>query len=109
MAYLKKYRRWMDYHGYRRVALSIGSGVTEAACKTIFDYRFSAIDSSSRACGGIVRRDSTCSTCGFMPKCRVWPHARNRWLGSITPSQIFNPATGSAASPQNPPVFVLQA
>lgn len=64
MAYLKKYRRWMDYHGYRRVALPIGSGVTEAACKTIFDYRFSVIDSSSRACGGTVRRDSTCSTCG---------------------------------------------
>ena len=30
----------MTYREYRRVALPIGSGVTEAACKTIVNYRF---------------------------------------------------------------------
>jgi hypothetical protein len=30
----------VSYREYRRVALPIGSGVTEAACKTIFNYRF---------------------------------------------------------------------
>ncbi len=30
----------MDYAGYRRHGLPIGSGVTEAACKTVFTQRF---------------------------------------------------------------------
>jgi hypothetical protein len=30
----------MDYQGYRRHGLPIGSGVTEAACKTVFTQRF---------------------------------------------------------------------
>ncbi len=30
----------MDYHGYRNLHLPIGSGVTEAACKTVFTQRF---------------------------------------------------------------------
>jgi hypothetical protein len=38
--YLSRHRRWMDYQGYRRRGLPIGSGVTEAACKTVFTQRF---------------------------------------------------------------------
>src|SRR5262249_58088237 len=38
--YLRGHRRWMDYPGYRRRGLPIGSGVTEAACKTVFTQRF---------------------------------------------------------------------
>jgi hypothetical protein len=38
--YLRRHRRWMDYDGYRRRGLPIGSGVTEAACKTVFTQRF---------------------------------------------------------------------
>jgi hypothetical protein len=38
--YLRHHRRWMDYQGYRRHGLPIGSGVTEAACKTVFTQRF---------------------------------------------------------------------
>jgi hypothetical protein len=38
--YLRRHRRWMDYVGYRRRGLPIGSGVTEAACKTVFTQRF---------------------------------------------------------------------
>jgi hypothetical protein len=37
--YLRKHSRWMDYAGYRRHGLPIGSGVTEAACKTVFTQR----------------------------------------------------------------------
>src|SRR5207248_7160222 len=38
--YLRRHSRWMDYARYRRLGLPIGSGVTEAACKTVFTQRF---------------------------------------------------------------------
>src|ERR1700680_4296647 len=38
--YLRRHRRLMDYQGYRRRGLPIGSGVTEAGCKTVFTQRF---------------------------------------------------------------------
>jgi hypothetical protein len=38
--YLRRRTRFMDYHGYRNLHLPIGSGVTEAACKTVFTQRF---------------------------------------------------------------------
>lgn len=37
--YLQKRGRLMDYARYRREGLPIGSGVTEAACKTVFTQR----------------------------------------------------------------------
>jgi len=37
--YLRLHQRWMDYPRYRRQGLPIGSGVTEAACKTVFTQR----------------------------------------------------------------------
>jgi len=38
--YLRRRTRFMDYHGYRQLHLPIGSGITEAACKTVFTQRF---------------------------------------------------------------------
>jgi hypothetical protein len=38
--YLHKRRGWMDYWEYRRRGLALGSGITEAACKTLFTQRF---------------------------------------------------------------------
>jgi hypothetical protein len=38
--YVRRHRRLMDYQGHRRRGLPIGSGVTEAACKTVFTQRF---------------------------------------------------------------------
>jgi hypothetical protein len=38
--YVRRHRRLMDYQGYRRRGLPLGSGVTEAACKTGFAQRF---------------------------------------------------------------------
>lgn len=37
--YLARHAGHMDYAGYRRHGLPIGSGVTEAACKTVFTQR----------------------------------------------------------------------
>lgn len=38
--YVRCHFRWMDYAGCGRRGLPIGSGVTEAACKTVFTQRF---------------------------------------------------------------------
>ena len=38
--YLLNHRDGMDYCEYRRKCLPIGSGITEAACKTVFTQRF---------------------------------------------------------------------
>lgn len=37
--YLRRHSRWMDYPRLRQQGLPIGSGVTEAACKTVFTQR----------------------------------------------------------------------
>jgi hypothetical protein len=37
--YLRRHARWMAYARYRQQGLPIGSGVTEAACKTVFSQR----------------------------------------------------------------------
>jgi hypothetical protein len=39
-AYLNNHKAYMDYSHYRQQGLPIGSGVTEAACKTVFTQRF---------------------------------------------------------------------
>ena len=38
--YLNNHKAHMDYREYRRLGLPIGSGITEAACKTVFTQRF---------------------------------------------------------------------
>ncbi|MBM4001537.1 MAG: hypothetical protein FJ297_18725 [Planctomycetes bacterium] len=37
--YLRNQRRFVNYAEYKRLGLPIGSGVTEAACKTVFTQR----------------------------------------------------------------------
>jgi hypothetical protein len=50
--YLNTHRQWMDYREYRRQGLPIGSGVTEAACKTVFTQRFKESGMSWKIDGG---------------------------------------------------------
>jgi len=38
--YLNNHKAYMNYREYRRRGLPIGSGITEAACKTVFTQRF---------------------------------------------------------------------
>lgn len=52
--YLKNHRAWMDYAEYRRRGLPIGSGVTEAGCKTVFTQRFKESGMSWGLEGGAV-------------------------------------------------------
>jgi hypothetical protein len=51
-AYLRKRMRFLDYAGYRRDHLPIGSGVTEAACKTVFTQRLKQSGMTWKAEGG---------------------------------------------------------
>ncbi len=51
-AYLRKRIRAVDYHQYRRDHLPIGSGVTEAACKTVFTQRMKQSEMTWKTEGG---------------------------------------------------------
>ena len=52
--FLQKHARWMDYLGRRRRKTPIGSGVTEAACKTVFSQRFKCSGMKWDVAGGAV-------------------------------------------------------
>jgi hypothetical protein len=50
--YLRKRIRFLDYGQYRRDHLPIGSGVTEAACKTVFTQRLKQSGMTWKLAGG---------------------------------------------------------
>jgi hypothetical protein len=50
--YLSSRIAHLDYHGYRRLRLPIGSGVTEACCKTVFTQRLKQSGMSWNVVGG---------------------------------------------------------
>ncbi|HEX2066137.1 MAG TPA: hypothetical protein VHI93_04920 [Candidatus Thermoplasmatota archaeon] len=52
--YVRRHGRHMDYASYRRQGLPIGSGVTEAACKTVFTQRLKQSGMSWEIAGGQV-------------------------------------------------------
>jgi hypothetical protein len=55
--YLRKRRRFLDYHGCRRRGVPLGSGVTEAACKTVFTQRLKQSGMRWQVGGGQVILD----------------------------------------------------
>lgn len=52
--YLRRHGKWMHYWEYRRQGLPIGSGVTEAACKTVFTQRLKRSGMRWEVTGGQV-------------------------------------------------------
>jgi hypothetical protein len=52
--YLRRHAPWMRYERYRRQGLPIGSGVTEAACKTVFAERLKRSGMTWGRAGGQV-------------------------------------------------------
>jgi len=52
--YLRRHARWMNYAERRRRKTPIGSGVTEAACKTVFTQRFKCSGMKWEIAGGAV-------------------------------------------------------
>jgi hypothetical protein len=82
LGYLKKYASHMNYASARRRGLPIGSGVTEAACKTIFGYRF-------KQSGMRWKRDHGQHVLDLrlILKSGVWEMCRARWLANYTPAE----------------------
>jgi hypothetical protein len=94
LAYLKKYTDHMDYAGARRRKLPIGSGITEAACKTIFGYRFKQSGMRWKREHGQHVLDLR-----VILKSDVWEACRNRWLSAITPVEPVIQSVLPAKSP----------
>jgi hypothetical protein len=80
MNYLRKYRRHMNYADCRRSKLPIGSGVTEAACKTIFGYRFKQSGMRWK-----LGQSQHVLDLRVILKSNVWEAVRNAWLRGWQP------------------------
>lgn len=85
--YLKKYACHMDYAGARGRGLPIGSGVTEAACKTIFGHRFKQSGMRWTREHGQHVLDLR-----VVLKSGVWDTCRSAWLAHYTPVETVTPA-----------------
>jgi hypothetical protein len=75
--YLNNQKPYMDYQEYRRCGLPIGSGITEAACKTVFTQRFKESGMSWGVEGGGVILTLRLATMS-----RVWETVYRNYLGS---------------------------
>jgi len=78
-AYVRRNGKWMAYWRYRGVGLPIGSGVTEAACKTVFTQRLKQSGMRWEVSGGQV-----VVTLRVVLLSGVWASAVARLLASET-------------------------
>jgi len=76
-AYLKKRTHWMRYRHYSSQHLPIGSGITEAACKTVFTQRLKRSGMSWTIAGGPVLLDLR-----VIGLSGVWENVHQRYLAS---------------------------
>jgi hypothetical protein len=102
--YLSKYRDHMNYAAYQRVRLAIGSGVTEAACKTIFGYRFKQSGMRWKKEHGQHILDLR-----LILKSNLWPTVRQRWLATHTTCEPANSPRNCNPRPRKPLSYVLPA
>lgn len=88
--YLRNRAGKMDYPNYRRLRLPIGSGVTEAACKTVFTQRFKQSGMKWTIEGG-----KTVLTLRVIALSGIWDKVRKATLQSyilptpVTPAKSF--------------------
>lgn len=76
-AYLHKRTHWMRYRHYSCQRLPIGSGITEAACKTVFTQRLKRSGMSWTIAGGQVILDLR-----VIWLSGVWEHVHQRYVAS---------------------------
>jgi hypothetical protein len=85
--YLSNHKSFMDYKEYRRLGLPIGSGITEAACKTVFTQRFKESGMSWKIDGGQVILRLRLATMN-----QVWETVYHQYLASRPrPTQATKP------------------
>jgi hypothetical protein len=75
--YLRRHRKWLRYWEYKAVGLPLGSGVTEAACKTVFTQRLKGSGMRWEVAGGQV-----VVTLRVVLLSGVWEATVAKWLGS---------------------------
>jgi len=96
--YLQKRRRYLRYAEYRRVGLPIGSGVTEAACKTVYTQRLKLSGMRWKKAGA-----QTILTLRVILLSGVWEQVYQRTLEGHcevkvrTPDQLRHPMAKKAA------------
>lgn len=97
--YLRRHRRWMNYQEYRRRGLPIGSGVTEAACKTVFTQRFKRSGMRwDRESGQVILDLRVVYLCG------LWEEAFARDLAArVVPEPTGAPIAGVAKGSHQAP------
>lgn len=102
--YLQRYDKHMKYAAYRKQGLAISSGVTEAACKTIFSQRF-------KQSGMSWHRDTGQHIVDLrvIVKSNIWNAACNRWLSGHQPPQPIDPSNSGKMPAQKPRKNALPA
>jgi hypothetical protein len=93
--YLRKHAVWMHYATYRRQGLPIGSGVTEAACKTVFAERLKRSGMTWGRAGGQVIVDLR-----VLKLSKVWRQAHQAYLRSRPEPSIVKSASNPVARSQ---------
>lgn len=93
--YLRKHAGWMHYATYRRQGLPIGSGVTEAACKTVFAERLKRSGMTWGREGGQVIVDLR-----VLKLSKVWRPAHQAYLRSRPEPSIVKPASNTVTNGQ---------
>jgi hypothetical protein len=94
--YLRRHRKWLRYLEYRKQGLPIGSGVTEAACKTVFTQRLKRSGMRWEVAGGQV-----VVTLRVVLLSGVWDAAVAAWLNS---QQFPTPGVKQDESLPNPKI-----
>ena len=84
-AYLRDRTRLMRYAAYRKVGIPCGSGVTEAACKTIYTQRLKQSGMRWKKAGG-----QTILNLRVMLLSEVWNEGYRRVMNNI--SKVIVPA-----------------
>lgn len=90
--YMSTRLEWLDYVDYQRRGLPIGSGVTEAACKTVFACRFKQAGMAWSHAGGQTILDLR-----LLRLSNVWTQARDAYLAA-KPKITLHPPTGCKKS-----------
>lgn len=75
--YLRRHGKWLRYWEYKAVGLPLGSGVTEAACKTVFTQRLKQSGMRWEVLGG-----QGVVTLRVVLLSGVWEATVAKWLGS---------------------------